>query len=272
MDILMGTVSVYRAKQRATPFFGALNMKLSRVYAILLGLLMIAPVPDARAQSEKASTKKSAWRSLFDGRTLDGWKSANYGGEGEVVAEQGTLVLNVGSSMTGVTYQRPFPKMDYEVRCEAKRAAGHDFFCGMTFPVAESHCSLIVGGWGGALVGLSSINGHDASENETTKYMKFEDNRWYKFRVRVRQNRIEAWIDDERVIDADITGCKISTRVEVDLNKPFGFASYETKAVLRNIEVRELRDVSAAELEREIAAEEAKRLQSELRQKQRKSP
>jgi hypothetical protein len=110
----------------------------------------------------------------------------------------------------------------------------------MTFPVADSHCSLIVGGWGGAVVGLSSINGHDASENETTKYMKFEDDRWYKFRVRVLPTRIQAWIDENRVIDVDIEGCKISTRVEVDLNKPFGLASYETKAVLKDIEIREL--------------------------------
>jgi hypothetical protein len=158
--------------------------------------------------------------------------------------------------MTGVTYQRPFPKSNYEVRCEAKRADGHDFFCGMTFPVVDSHCSLIVGGWGGGIVGLSSINGHDASENDTTKFMKFDTNRWYKFRVRVTPNRIQAWIDNERVIDADITGCKISTSVEVDLNKPYGFASYETKAVLRGIEVREL---TPAELENGNAEKETKK-------------
>jgi hypothetical protein len=163
----------------------------------------------------------------------------------------------MGGPMTGVTYKLPFPKMAYEVRCEAKRADGNDFFCGMTFPVADSHCSLIVGGWGGAIVGLSSINEHDASENDTTKYMKFDNDRWYKFRVRVTPDRIQAWIDDERVIDADIAGCKISTRVEVDLNKPFGFASYQTKAVLRNIEVREM---TASETEKEVANEEAKRL------------
>ncbi len=234
-------------------------MNLSRVWTILVGLLVIASNSAAQSQSPTPSNRDAKWRSLFNGRSLEGWKSTKYGGEGEVVVEDGTLVLNFGGSMTGVTYQREFPKTNYEVRCEAKRADGHDFFCGMTFPVADSHCSLIAGGWGGAIVGLSSINGHDASENDTTKVMKFDNNRWYKFRVRVMPNRIQAWIDEDRVIDADITGSKISTRVEVDLNKPFGLASYETKAVLRNIEVR---DLTAAELENEIAEKEAKALQS----------
>lgn len=215
-------------------------MKLWQVCTVFSGLLLLASVSSVTAQPPASAKSDMKWRILFDGRTLEGWKSANYGGEGEVTAENGNLILGRGGSMTGVAYQRAFPKTNYEVRCEAKRADGNDFFCGMTFPVADSHCSLIVGGWGGAIVGLSSINGHDASENETTKYMKFENDRWYKFRVRVTANRIQAWIDEERVIDADIAGCKISTRVEVDLNKPFGFATYETKAALRNISVRDL--------------------------------
>jgi hypothetical protein len=196
--------------------------------------------PHAIGQEASSPGKPTEWRRLFNGRDLDGWKVTNFGGEGEVAVEDGTLILNMGSSMTGVTYLRPFPKTRFEVRCEAKRAEGHDFFCGMTFPVADSHCSLIVGGWGGGVVGLSSLNGHDASENETTQYIKFEDDKWYKFRVRVEPKRIQAWIDAKQIIDVDIEGQRISTRIEVDLNKPFGFASYETKAVLRNIELREL--------------------------------
>jgi hypothetical protein len=37
--------------------------------------------------------------------------------------------------------------------------------------------TFICGGWGGAVVGISSIDGQDASMNETTKYIKFEDDR-----------------------------------------------------------------------------------------------
>ena len=38
--------------------------------------------------------------------------------------------------------------MDYELRLEAKRVEGGDFFCGLTFPVGKEYCTLILGGWG----------------------------------------------------------------------------------------------------------------------------
>ena len=213
-----------------------------RALQSILASVAIFWMATAGLADEPAPSKpgETAWKSLFDGKTLKGWKATQYGGEGEAAVENGNLVLNVGGSMTGVTATQPIPKMNYEVRCEAQRADGNDFFCGMTFPVADSHCSLIVGGWGGAIVGLSSLNGHDASENETTKYMKFEDKQWYQFRVRVQPKRIQVWIDEKPVIDVDTEGVKISTRLEVDLNKPFGFATYETKALIRKIEIREI--------------------------------
>ena len=89
---------------------------------------------------------------------------------------------------------------------------GDDFFCGLTFPVKDTHCSLIVGGWGGGVVGLSSIDGMDASENDTTKYLKFEKNKWYKIKVEVRPDRIKAWVDEDKMVDAETTDHKIDLR------------------------------------------------------------
>ena len=117
---------------------------------------------------------------------------------------------------------------------------GNDFFCALTFPVADSHCSLIVGGWGGGVVGLSSLDGQDASENETTRIMDFAKGRWYKIRVRVEPERIQGWIDDERVVDAVTKGRHISIRAEVDPSVPLGIASYRTEAALREIRIRTL--------------------------------
>ena len=51
---------------------------------------------------------------------------------------------------------------------------GGDFFCGLTFPYGDASCTFVVGGWGGGLVGLSSINGDDASENETRTTISWE--------------------------------------------------------------------------------------------------
>lgn len=195
----------------------------------------------ALAAGVGAEEPKPQWRSLFDGQSLDGWKITNFGGEGEVLAEDGKLILEMGNSLTGVTYRGELPKTNYEVEFDAQRMEGIDFFCGFTFPVADSHCSFIVGGWAGAVVGLSSIDGKDASMNETTRYMKFENNRWYHVSVRVTPERITCTLDGKVVVDQDIRDRKITTRREVDPSKPFGFSAWETKAALKNIRLRELK-------------------------------
>jgi len=174
---------------------------------------------------------------LFDGRSLEGWEITNYGPQGQVYISAGTIVLAMGEGCTGVTLRRPFPQINYEVTLEAKRIEGADFFCGMTFPAGKSPCTLIVGGWGGTVVGLSCINGKDASENETTRLMKFEKGRWYRIRLRVTDKEINAWIDDENVVSILTGDKKLTIRPEVNLNRPFGIASWNTTAALRNIRV-----------------------------------
>jgi hypothetical protein len=188
----------------------------------------------------QAQNKAIEWIALFDGKSLGGWAVTKFGGEGEVQIKEGQILLDVGDDMTGINWTRDFPKQNYEVRLEAMRTTGHDFFCGLTFPVKESHCSLIVGGWGGTIVGLSSINGQDASENETSQMMVFQEKTWYKIRVRVTQERIQAWIDDKSVVDLELGERHFSTRSEVDWSKPLGIATWRTGAALQNLQMRRL--------------------------------
>src|SRR5689334_13543165 len=94
-----------------------------------------------------------AWQSLFDGKTLTGWKVTDFAGRGDVKVDSGRLLLETGV-MTGVTWSNDLPRMDYEISLEAMRVDGSDFFCGLTFPVGKDPCSFIVGGWGGGVVGL----------------------------------------------------------------------------------------------------------------------
>ncbi len=196
-----------------------------------------APPPSPAAHK----TTESKWTPLFDGKTLGNWKSTPFGGEGEVHIEDGAIVLPMGSSMTGVTWQgEPPARINYEIELEAMRAVGNDFFCGLTFPVNNDPCSLIIGGWGGTVVGLSSLDGNDAANNETTAYRSFEADRWYKVRLRVQPDRIQAWIDDEQVVNTQITGRKISIRAEVYLSKPLGIATWNTEGHIKNIRWRKL--------------------------------
>jgi hypothetical protein len=180
------------------------------------------------------------WQSMFDGKTLKGWKETPFTGRGKVTIENGAIILGAGH-MTGINWTEPFPKSNYEVRLEAARLQGNDFFAGITFPVFTRFCSWINGGWNGAVVGLSSLDGYDASENETSSTYSFEKGRWYKLRLQVTNERIAAWIDDEMILEFPMGTRAVGLRYgEIELSTPFGIASYETAAGLRKIEYRVL--------------------------------
>ena len=220
--------------------------------ALCLPSLMILPAA-ARAEDKKPAAEpplvkdQAGWISLFDGKTLKGWKITNFGGQGDVTVKDGAILMEVGSNLTGIHTERKLPKINYEVELEAQRVNGSDFFCGLTFPVKKDPCSLIVGGWGGGVCGLSSIDEMDASENDTTTYQAFKNKKWYKIRLKVAEDKIEAWIDGKKIVEQDLKGKKIGIRYEVDLSKPFGFACWQTTAALKNIRIRSLADVPKKE-------------------------
>jgi len=192
------------------------------------------------AQTSPNPPVPAGWTRLFDGVSLQNWGETDFGGQGTVEVKDGTLILGQGNDLTGVTWRGDFPKTNFEVSLQAMRVDGHDFFCGLTFPVKESFCSLIVGGWGGATVGLSSIDGQDASENETTRAMDFVDGRWYTIVVQVKDDAINAWIDGKQVVSQPLAGREISIRPEVSLSRPLGIATWRTTGALRDIRMRRL--------------------------------
>ncbi len=177
---------------------------------------------------------------LFDGKTLEGWEITNFGPQGPVYVSDGAIILGMGEGCTGITFKREFPEKNYSVTLEAKRVSGNDFFCGMTFPVGKDHCSLIIGGWGGTVAGLSCIDKKDASENETTRLMKFENDHWYSICLIVKDDTIKALIDDQVIVDFAKGNKRLSIRPEVELSKPFGIASWYTTSALRNLKVERL--------------------------------
>jgi hypothetical protein len=217
----------------------------------LAGLLLLpcclAPLA-ARADDPPAPAAKS----LFDGKTLEGWSRTDFYKAGNVRVADGAIVLEKGGPMTGVTATRAdLPKLDYELAFEAQKGDGEDFFAAATFPAGAGFLTLVNGGWHGTITGLSSINGADASENETAHSFKYETGKWYRFRVRVTADRVRAFLDDKPIIDVVVAGYELKTRIESRPSQPLGFSSYNTTGLVRNVTIRPLSPAEVAAMKAE---------------------
>ena len=176
-------------------------------------------------------------KSLFNGKNLDGWAITKIEDHGKVKVLDSCIILEKGNRITGINWLKEFPGTNYEVTLQAMRVEGSDFFCAITFPVNGSFCTLVVGGWGGSLVGLSNIDGYDAGNNFTGQIKGFNSGVWYNIRLRVTDEMIEAWIDNEKLVDFIIGNYRLSLRMEMDQSVPFGFATYNTIGSLRRIKL-----------------------------------
>ena len=224
----------------------ALRAVRGRLGKASLPFCVLALVATAMA----ATPSGSGWRDLFDGATLKGWKSSDFYKPGAIKVEKDfrnggpAIILESGTFLTGIAWAGPaadLPNNNYEIELEAMRVEGNDFFCGLTFPVRDSAATFVVGGWGGRVMGISSIDDNDASDNETGQAREFESNRWYRIRVRVTDEKLEAWLDQEQVIELETKDRKIGLRGgEIEESLPLGVASYQTTAAVRNIRVRSL--------------------------------
>jgi hypothetical protein len=224
-----------------------LASKASSLLSVVLGFACCCWSPAAQRQ----------WKSLFDGKKLGRWQVVeefDFINHGKVEVHDGRLVLGMGRPGTAVRFEGKVPKLNYEISLEAMRAQGDDFFCCVTFPVGNAALSLVVGGWGGSVVGLSLIDDEPAVENETCLYKKFNQNQWYKIRIRVTRSKVVAWIDNKKVVDFQTTHRKLTIYFEPQSALPLGIATWRTTGALRNIRLRRL---DAEELRQDAAPAEA---------------
>jgi hypothetical protein len=198
----------------------------------------------ASSATPGASSATQEWRPLFDGRSLAGWRVVENGASGAVEVDGGRLLLGQGEPMTAValaeTQAAAFPRDDYEIELVAARLLGNDFFAGLTFPVGDGELTLILGGWGGGLCGLSCLDREDAAHNETKSFRGFERGRDYVVLVQVGGGRVRARVDGETIADVGVTGRRCSLRTEVEPCRPLGLASYQTRSAIRSVRWRPL--------------------------------
>ncbi len=220
-------------------------------HALFLLALLLAPQLAMAAEPAPVEAKLNEPIPLFDGNPLHGWAvadTADFPRHGEVKVHEGTLALGIGGQGTGIRCtKKDLPRTNYEIRLEAMRTEGRDFFCGLTLPVGESYVSYIVGGWGGGTIGFSNIDGLSADENATSDYIEFEEKTWYKIRVRVTDHRLSAWINGEQKADVAREGREFGIWWEQEPLRPLGIATWNTAARLRNIELVPLPPPAAEE-------------------------
>jgi len=222
-------------------------MKRRIVRAFTCAVLLLAGLSSC-GPKEPGTTPEAPLRWELLGKELGGhWKEAEMLHSGGVQQETDGYTLKAGSPMTGIVFptweKDGLPLTSYRLTYEAMRVSGKDFFGSVTFPVGavENCVTFVLGGWGGSQVGISSIDGMDATMNATGSVQRFEDGKWYRIRIEVTPETLSVWLDDRSLAKADISRAQLSLRSgEIDRCVPFGFATYGTEGRIRNCVVERL--------------------------------
>lgn len=185
---------------------------------------------------------------LLDFDMVQHWAPAAIEGSGMAQVTNGEITLPAGKPMTAVRFEAwesmKLPVTDYAIEFEAMRVEGQDFFGAVTFPVRslKTCATLVNGGWGGGLVGISNIDEQSANENATRSEHRFVNGQWYRFRLEVHDEEIKGWLDGRLVINASIKARTISLRAgDIEQCAPFGVATYGTTGKVRGLVVEALR-------------------------------
>lgn len=186
-----------------------------------------------------SSQPEAEWNELGP----ENWEAVDYGMAGSVAWREGVLQIDGGESLLGGCWKDELPIAPYEVELQAKRVSGNDFFCGLTVPVRgrEEAVTLVLGGWGGSVTGISSIDEKDASDNETTSYRLYKDDHWYHIRMEVCEDRLAAWIDGEQIVEMSLLGKKLSLHAgPIEACASLGVATWQTAAEMKGVRWRTL--------------------------------
>jgi hypothetical protein len=216
-------------------------------FALLSSSLAAEGPKDAPAGASKGKEK---WISLFDGKSVGKWKPVDkfdFKRHGKVYVKKSAIILEEGSPGTAIRWSGKFPKKDYELAFECQRVKGSDFFCAMTFPVGDTGLTLILGGWGGWVIGLSNIDGYRAVDNETCQAAEFKNDVWYRVRMKVTEPKIDVWLDEKHIIELKTEKRKLEVDWVMEPCQPLGVSTWYTTGALRKIRYRPIEAGAAVE-------------------------
>lgn len=159
----------------------------------------------------------------------------DYDEHGAIEFSEESVSLGRGRPGTGIRYCGPPPASAYRLTWDARRTDGNDFFCGLTFPAGGSYLTLILGGWGGGLIGLSNLDGMSAVDNESASWHDFENDRWYALQLDVGDQSVLVQLDGKSVVDVSIADRRLDIWWEQEPMRPLGISSWNTAAQIRKL-------------------------------------
>lgn len=174
------------------------------------------------------------------------WGMLDFGFNSEPTATPDLLTIPSSERLSGLNYLDDVdgllgPGRDhYEIELQARRTRGNDIFLGLTFPVGpKQSASLILGGWGGGICGITAVDGQSANDNPYKTIHTFDNNRWYRVKLQVTPTRVRAWLDGERLFTVEQAQVKaFSVRDEVEPTVPLGLFTFASSAEIKDFKVR----------------------------------
>lgn len=167
---------------------------------------------------------------LFDGQTFDFWDSGSFPSSGKVEIKDGAIILQRGAPLTVLSWRGIYRSVDYELQFEVKRFEGDSVRFGMVLPIQQSFVALMLG----ETAELCCLDGASQKIAEKTKLI-FDTERWHPVRLRVTAEHIQAWVDDQEVVDQSAAGRQFSLPRELVPAAPIAVMTQNATAAVRNI-------------------------------------
>ncbi len=187
-----------------------------RSFTIVLASIAVITCPSANADDKTTTDEK--WVTLFDGKTLDGWKMAEHG-KAKYSVQDGTIFgeTTEGSPNSFLASEKEYGdfKLEFEVKVhdqlnsgvqirsrgktkdDAKDGNGLGVFHG---PQVEIEAGP---GQAGYIYGESTPYGWLSPEPKDEKHTHdhFKNGEWNQYRIVARGARIQTWINGHEVAD-----------------------------------------------------------------------
>lgn len=196
--------------------------------AIIAAAFVFLPAPGALAED-------ASWKSLFDGKTLEGWEQRN--GTASYRIEDGTIIgkTNEGSPNSFLCTREHYG--DFELEFEVKvdnalnsgvqiRSQSKDGNGRVNGPQVEIEASGEKGAEAGYVYGEGTSRGWLTIESELKPHKQFRDGEWNHYRILARGANIQTWINGRQVANL--------TDEEIFKSHPKGFIGLQVHGIGKN--------------------------------------